>query len=154
MNTIRKRPTERMKRLVKSDVSKVLLPASEKKLIKQLPEPLQPLLLNESKLVAGPFWNIWDSGNKYKVRVSAPGLSKRNIKVYTNGNKLTISCAKDTISVDNTKVYVLKEFDFNSWSRTIALPNKIDPAGIKMRYKDGIVKLELTKLENGLNKSK
>ncbi len=154
MNTTKNKSLERVKKPVKTNVSRAILPVSEKKLIKQLPEPLHPLLLNESKLVAGPFWNIWDAGDKYKVRVSAPGLSKRNIKVYTNGNKLTISCAKDNTPTDSDKVYVLKEFDFNSWSRTIALPNKIDPSSIKMRYKDGIVKLELEKLTNGEGKSR
>jgi HSP20 family molecular chaperone IbpA len=154
MNSIKSKPSRTKKGSQKGSTSKVLLSGNGRVQVKLLPKGVPSLLLKAPKVIAGPFWNIWDTGDKYKIRVSAPGLSKRNIKVYTNGNKLTISCAKEESSGGASKVYVLKEYDSNSWSRTIALPNKVNPSDARLRYKDGIIKLDLEKLHNGEGKSK
>ena len=99
----------------------------------------------EIKIVKDPFWNIWDSGDDFKVRISVPGLTKKDIKVNVNGNILTISCDSEDNKEQSKKNYIVREYSYNAWSRSIALPEKVNPEDIKIKYKDGVLKLDLPK---------
>lgn len=99
----------------------------------------------DALVLSSPFWNIWDAGKEYKVRVSIPGLTKRNIKVEVNGNLLTISSEKSTKSKKSEKNYLVREYNYSSWSKSIAMPQIIDAKGIKVSDKDGVLKINLHK---------
>jgi HSP20 family molecular chaperone IbpA len=120
-------------------VKKVTKPAVVK-------NPVATLVKKEVAIISSPFWNIWDAGNQYKVRVSIPGLTKKNIKVHVVGNKLTISSEKQTETKTEKKNYLIQEYSFDSWSKTIALPQKIKEEDVKISYKDGLLKIGLKKV--------
>lgn len=100
----------------------------------------------EVVLVSSPFWNIWDAGKQYKVRVSVPGLAKKNIKIHVNGNNLTISSEKEKETKKQTKNYLVREYVSASWSKTISLPQKVNEENVKISYKDGVLKIGLNKV--------
>ena len=100
----------------------------------------------EVVLVSSPFWNIWDAGKQYKVRVSVPGLAKKNIKIHVNGNILTISSEKAKETKKQTKNYLVREYVSASWSKTISLPQKVNEENVKISYKDGVLKIGLNKV--------
>lgn len=97
-------------------------------------------------LITSPIWNIWDSGKHYKVRVSIPGLSKKDIKVFVNGANLIISSEKENEQQKEGKNYIVRQYNFNSWSKSIVLPQEVKAKSVKMDYKDGVLKLGLQKL--------
>ncbi len=97
-------------------------------------------------VITSPIWNIWDSGKYYKVRVSIPGLSKKDIKVYVNGANLIISSEKENEQQKESKNYIVRQYNFNSWSKSIVLPQEVKAKSVKMDYKDGVLKLGLQKL--------
>lgn len=101
--------------------------------------------VKEVQIISSPFWNIWDAGKEFRVRISIPGLSKKNIKVGVEGNKLTISSSKESDIKDVKRDYILREYNYSSWSRSIALPQNVNAADVKVKYKDGVLKLDLPK---------
>ena len=109
------------------------------------PTPSVTPAKKEVQIVNSPFWNIWDAGNDFKVRISIPGISKKDIKVKVNGNQLTISSSKESNTEEKKKNYLVREYSFSSWSRTIALPQAVNSADMKVKYKEGVLKLDLKK---------
>jgi HSP20 family molecular chaperone IbpA len=125
------------KAAVKKPLSKTAAPA--------VPKPATAPAVKEVQVVSSPFWNIWDAGKEFRVRISIPGLSKKNIKVGVDGNKLTISSSKESDIKEVKRDYILREYNYSSWSRSIALPQKVNAADVKVKYKDGVLKLDLPK---------
>ena len=118
-----------------------------KPVAKSAPKAVAPSMpaKKEVQIVSSPFWNIWDAGEDFKVRISIPGISKKDIKVKVNGNQLTISSAKESNTEEKRKNYLVQEYNFSSWSRTISLPQAVNAADIKVKYKEGLLKLDLKK---------
>ncbi|MDB5227491.1 MAG: Hsp20/alpha crystallin family protein [Bacteroidota bacterium] len=143
----------------KSSAANTQRPASKKPAVKAANKPLPPQRKKAASpspskaaepvkggaIVSSPFWNIWDAGDEYKVRISVPGLSKKDIKLGVNGNNLIISSDTESQNEKSKKNYIAREYSYSSWSRTISLPEKVDPEDIKIRYKDGVLKLDLPK---------
>jgi HSP20 family protein len=100
----------------------------------------------ETAIINSPFWNIWDTGKSYKVRIPIAGLSKKDISVIASGNQLVISSEKENKNEKNEKNYIVQQYSFNSWSKSISLPEKISEKGIKINYTDGVLKIEMNKL--------
>ena len=130
----------------------VNVPKKKVALVKKVTKPavvknqVVPPIKKEIAIVSSPFWNIWDAGTQYKVRVSIPGLTKKNIKVHVVGNKLTISSEKELVTKSEKKNYLIQEYAFDSWSKSIALPQKIKEDAVKISYKDGLLKIGLKKV--------
>ena len=120
--------------------------AAAKKVVK-LAITAKPVAVEKKEIaiVSSPFWNIWDAGRQYKVRLCIPGLTKKNIKVDVDGNNLTIGSEKEVKSEKVKKNYLVKQYSFNSWSKTIALPEKVNEENVKINYKDGVLKIGLNK---------
>ena len=118
-----------------------------KKKVAPLKKATQPAVVKKQvAIISSPFWNIWDAGTQYKVRVSIPGLTKKNVKVHVVGNKLTISSEKESVTKAEKKNYLIQEYAFDSWSKSIALPQKIKEEDVKISYKDGLLKIGLKKV--------
>ena len=100
----------------------------------------------EIAIINSPFWNIWDTGKSYKVSIPIAGLCKKDISVITNGNQLMISSEKDEKKEKKEKNYIVQQFSFSSWSKSISLPEPISEKDIKIIYKDGVLKIEMNKL--------
>lgn len=130
----------------------VNVPKKKVALVKKVTKPavvknqVVPPIKKEIAIVSSPFWNIWDDGTQYKVRVSIPGLTKKNVKVHVVGNKLTISSEKESVTKAEKKNYLIQEYAFDSWSKSIALPQKIKEEAVKISYKDGLLKIGLKKV--------
>jgi len=100
----------------------------------------------EIAIINSPFWNIWDTGSTYKIRIPIAGVSKKDISVIATGNQLIISSEKEYTDEKKDKKYIVQQYNFSSWSKSINLPEKISEKDIKINYKDGLLKIELNKL--------
>jgi HSP20 family molecular chaperone IbpA len=100
----------------------------------------------EIAIINSPFWNIWDTGKSYKVSIPIAGLCKKDISVITNGNQLIISSEKENSKEKKDKNYIVQQYSFSSWSKSISLPEPISEKDIKIIYKDGVLKIEMNKL--------
>lgn len=95
-----------------------------------------------------PAVNIKDHEKDYEIELAAPGLEKDDFKITMEDGILTISAEKEEKSEEEKEGFVRKEFSFNSFSRSMSLPESIDEEkDVKASYKDGILKMKLQKKE-------
>ena len=92
-----------------------------------------------------PAVNIKENEKEFKVEVAAPGLKKEDFKITTEDGLINISAEHEESKEEKEEDYTMKEYNFNSFSRTFALPENVKDDDIKAMYEDGILKLNLPK---------
>ena len=90
--------------------------------------------------------DVQDSGNEYIIEAEMPGLSKEDIKLGLDDEKLTISVTKNESTEEKDKNYIHSERRSVSMSRTIHLADA-DASGIKAKLSDGLLKITVPKAE-------
>jgi HSP20 family protein len=95
-----------------------------------------------------PSVNIKESNEDFEVEVVAPGFSKNDFKVELNHDLLTISSEKQIENeTKEGQQFSLREFSYQSFSRSFILPNSADSEKIRAKYEDGILRIIITKKE-------
>ncbi|MFZ0489401.1 MAG: Hsp20/alpha crystallin family protein [Salegentibacter sp.] len=93
-----------------------------------------------------PAINVKDTEKEYQVELAAPGLKKEDFKITMDDGILTISAEKEQNHEEEKEGFVRKEFSYNSFVRSMSLPETIDEdKEVKAEYRDGILKLMLSK---------
>ena len=90
--------------------------------------------------------NISSDDQNIVVEALAPGLDTESLKVTALRDKLTISGEKAKVKVDGDKFH-RNERSAGKFTRTIELPNPIDPDKVQAEYNSGILKITLPKAE-------
>lgn len=94
-----------------------------------------------------PAVNVKDTETAYHVEVAAPGAKKEDFGLTLNQNVLTISFKREQNEEQTKDNYVHKEFAFRSFERSFRLPKTVNAEAIKATYTDGILTVELPKME-------
>ena len=95
-----------------------------------------------------PAVNIHEGTDHFMVEVAAPGLTKDDFTVNIENNVLTISAEKEATKEEKEgKKVTLREFNFTSFKRSFTIPNTVVADNIKATYANGVLKLNLPKLE-------
>jgi HSP20 family protein len=101
-----------------------------------------------------PAVNISETADNYEVEMAAPGMNKEDFKVELDGNRLTITCEKETKTEQNEEQrYTRKEFSYQSFQRTFQLPKDVvDADKIMAKYENGLLQLLIPKKEEAKQK--
>lgn len=100
----------------------------------------------EDELEINPAINVKDTQNNYEIEMAAPGLAKDDFNITIEDGVLTVSAEKEEKSEEKKEGYLCKEFNYNSFSRSMILPESVDEdKEVKAHYQDGILKLMLHK---------
>jgi len=94
-----------------------------------------------------PAINIRETEEMFIVEVAAPGKKKEDFVVEIKDKILTISAEHKEEKEEKTEHFMRKEFSFNKFSRSFTLPENVDEEKIKASYKDGLLLIDLPKLE-------
>ncbi len=94
-----------------------------------------------------PAVNIKENDKNFEIEVAAPGLSKEDFKVNVEKNILTVSSEKEVNNETEKDNFMRKEFGYNSFSRSFSIPETINMEKIKASHKNGILTIDLPKLE-------
>jgi len=97
-----------------------------------------------------PAVNVKENKDKFHVEVAAPGYKKDDFHVTAENGILTISAENKHESKEEKDSYPRQEFSCSSFSRSFTLPDNTSAEDIKAHYEDGLLKLELKKLENSV----
>ncbi len=97
--------------------------------------------------------DIKETENGYVVEAELPGYTKDEISVEYDNGELTVSAKKDEVNEDKNENYIRKERRFGSLARTFVFDN-VNGDEIKAEFKDGVLKLNLPKLEAAETKVK
>ena len=93
-----------------------------------------------------PSINIKEYEDKFEVELAAPGFKKSDFKVEINNGQLNICSEKksENESEDNEN-YRVKEFSYQSFNRSISLPETVNEDKVSAKYEDGLLKLQIPK---------
>ena len=94
-----------------------------------------------------PKVNVAETENSFEVTVALPGLKKKEIDVSLDNNILTISGEREYEEEHEERRYHLVENHYGRFSRSMTLPNIIDPDSVKATYKNGELHITIAKQE-------
>ena len=101
---------------------------------------------NNGSLV--PVIDLHENDNSYTVKAEIPGVKKEDIDVTVQDGVLTINAETRYEHEDKKDGRVIRqERRYGKYVRSIRLGKDIDEEKVKANYKDGVLELELPKVE-------
>jgi len=101
-----------------------------------------------------PAINIAENDKSYEVEVIAPGFKKENFSLSVSDDILTISAETTSENKQEAKEYNRREYSYNSFTRSLQLPDNAKDDAISARYEDGVLKLSIPKSAHNVKASK
>jgi len=95
--------------------------------------------------VSFPKVNVRENNDEYTVEIAVAGFDKDDVKLVLKDNCLSISADKKEDNSEGSDKYLKREISSRSFSRMIRFPNEIDNEDIKADYKDGVIKVIMSK---------
>lgn len=92
-----------------------------------------------------PNVNVVELEDKFRVEVAAPGLNKEDFHLDVDKDRLTIKAHTELKNEETTEKYTRREFSYQSFERSFALPETINREAIAAVYKDGVLNITLPK---------
>ena len=97
---------------------------------------------------AYPKVNVYEYDDKVGVIAEIPGLDKKDLNVEVEDGVLTIAGEKHNGIIDEAKAKVLRrELKQSSFKRSFTLGDLLDGENITANFKDGILSVEIPKIE-------
>ncbi len=94
-----------------------------------------------------PAMNIKENDENFEIDIAAPGFNKKDFEITIENGILHLSAEKKEEKEEKEDNFTRKEFSYNSFSRSFTLPENVnDEDNVNAKYKNGILKLTLTKL--------
>ena len=104
--------------------------------------------LNRSHSV--PSVNSLENNDSFEIDLAVPGMKKEDFTIELNDKVLVIS-SETSNTMENDKMR-LNEFNFSSFQRSFRVPDSVDLDKIKASYKNGILKIKLSKRKESISK--
>ena len=119
---------------------------------KQFPEINQQVGVNPFQGTAYTKVNVYEYDTKIGVIAEIPGLDKKDLNIEVEDGVLTVSGDKSH-GFDEGKAKVLRrELKHSSFKRQFTLGEQLDGDNISANFKDGILSIEIPKIEPALPK--
>jgi HSP20 family protein len=94
-----------------------------------------------------PAMDLIETGDHYVLRADLPGLSDDDISIQLEGNVLTISGERTAEHETQQEGYYRLERAFGGLSRSLTLPEGIDPDGVQANFDRGVLEIQIPKPE-------
>lgn len=86
----------------------------------------------------------------FEVYMDLPGLTKSDIKVELNDHVLTIKGERKISESEGHEKWIRRERKFGRFSRSLPLGAAVDKSGIKAKFKDGVLRVQVRVLEESM----
>jgi HSP20 family protein len=98
-------------------------------------------------IIRMPVFYMVDKEDRYELKVEIPGIEKEKIKVKATKDSLEISGeqSKEEELEDKRKRYVYNERSYNSFYRSIPIPEEIVSSKVRAKMSNGVLHIELPK---------
>ena len=119
----------------------------------QFPEVVKSVGVKPYQGSAYPKVNVYEYDDKIGVVAEIPGLDKKDLNIEVEEGVLTVSGDKSHRFFDESKAKVLRrELKHSSFKRQFTLGDMLDGESISANFKDGILSIEIPKIEPELPK--
>ena len=94
-----------------------------------------------------PVTDIYEDSDKYLLKMEVPGLSNKDINIEFNGDILTVKGERKDDRETNEENYHRVESYTGKFSRSFSMPKTIAADKIKADMKNGIISIQVPKVE-------
>jgi HSP20 family protein len=94
-----------------------------------------------------PPMDLVETADHYVLRADLPGLSDGDVNVQLEDNVLTISGERKAEHVDQQEGYYRLERAFGEFSRSLTLPDGVDPDSVQAHFDRGVLEIRIPKPE-------
>ena len=102
-----------------------------------------PTFFNE-KSEWKPRFEVLNSEDAYRLRADLPGMVKKDVDIEITDDVLTIKGERKNDSINQNDY---SEFTYGKFARSFSLPDDVKHEGIKASMKDGVLALEIPRME-------
>jgi HSP20 family protein len=106
-----------------------------------------PALFRTERVITFPALDVYDEGDKIVVKAELPGLTKDDVEIIVRDRELIIKGEKKKEEEIKEENYYYSERSFGKFSRTIRLPTDIKLDEVKAKFRNGVLEIELPKVE-------
>jgi len=109
-----------------------------------------PLNMSDSDLGSwkwSPKADIYEKDDGIVIKAELPGVDKNDVEIDLNDRILKIKGERKSDSEIKDENYYRKETAFGKFERAFTLPVDVNSDQIKAEYKDGLLKVEISKPE-------
>src|SRR6201987_2410284 len=94
-----------------------------------------------------PAMDLVEDGGEFVLRADLPGVSEDGVKIELEDNVLTVSGERRSEHEERKDGYYRVERASGSFSRSLTLPEGVDPESIRAEFKDGVLEVRIPKPE-------
>jgi len=94
-----------------------------------------------------PAMDLVEAENEFVLKADLPGLSQENVSIEVEDNVLTISGERKAEHEERKEAYYRVERAFGRFSRSLTLPEGIDPDSVKASFEHGVLEVRVPKPE-------
>ena len=99
-----------------------------------------------------PAVNIIEKDQAFEVEMAIPGFNKSDFNIDVDKELLTISSERTTENEETSDNFTRREFGYASFKRSFHLPETVNKEEISASYIDGILKVNLPKNKEEIDK--
>lgn len=92
-----------------------------------------------------PALNVYDDGESFVVRAEVPGVDPASLEINATGSALSISGERQRENAGERISWHRRERDFGRFSRSLDLPQPVDPDKVMAKASNGVLEIVLPK---------
>lgn len=109
---------------------------------------LAPTARRENGMSFVPAAEMQETESAIRLKLEVPGLEAKDLNVEVTADAVAISGERQSETKSEEKGLLRSEFRYGKFQRVIPLPTQVDNQKVQAEYKDGILMLNLPKLED------
>lgn len=94
-----------------------------------------------------PPMDVYETPSEYVVRLEAPGMRKRDLRLGFRDNTLTITGKRNTDAAETKMKFLRMEIEYGEFRREVHFSEKIKRKAVQAHYQEGFLKVVLPKDE-------
>jgi HSP20 family protein len=94
-----------------------------------------------------PPMDLVETDEAFVLRADLPGLSEKDVSIELEDNVLTVSGERKAEHEERKEGYYRVERASGSFSRSLTLPEGVDPAAVKASFDKGVLEVRIPKPE-------
>jgi HSP20 family protein len=94
-----------------------------------------------------PAMDLVESGDHFVLRADLPGMSEDDVNIEFEDGTLTVSGGRKAEHEDSNEGFHRVERSFGSFSRSLTLPQGIDPEAVTASFDRGVLEIRIPKPE-------
>lgn len=112
-----------------------------------------PNMRRENGFAFVPAAEIQETDDAVQLKLEVPGMEAKDLNVEVTPEAVTINGERKSETKTEEKGMTRTEFRYGKFHRVIPLPVEVDNQKVQAEYKDGILMLNLPKMENDRRKA-